>query len=116
MSEDLFQILRGDALGMPEAMEEFPWGESAIKVKAKTFLFLHHDGDGLSMTIKLPISRDFAEVFDFTSPAGYGLGRSGWITCRFAPHDEPDIDLLKRWIRESYRAVAPKKLAGLVPE
>lgn len=68
------------------------------------------------MTVKLPVSRDFALVFDFAEPAGYGLGRSGWISCRFAPGEEPDLDLLKRWIVESYRAVAPKKLAALLPE
>ena len=34
------------------------------------------------------------------------------------PPDTPEelyLDLLKRWIGESYRAVAPKKLAALVP-
>ena len=66
----------------------------------------------LSLTVKLPVSRDFALVFDFAEPAGYGLGRSGWISCRFGAGGA-DLDLLKRWIAESYRAVAPKKLAAL---
>ena len=68
-----------------------------------------------SLTVKLPVSRDFAEMFDFAAPAGYGLGRSGWITCRFAPGEAPDLDLMKRWLAESYRAVAPKKLGALLP-
>ena len=69
----------------------------------------------MALTVKLPVSRDFALVFDFAEPAGYGLGRAGWISCRFPPGGEvPDLDLLKRWIAESYRAVAPKKLAGLM--
>jgi len=38
-----------------------------------------------------------------------------WITCRFEAGEAGDLDLLKRWIAESYRAVAPKKLAALVP-
>ena len=50
-------------------------------------------------------------MFDFAEPAGYGLGRSGWISCRFGAGEAADLDLLKRWIAESYRAVAPKKLA-----
>jgi predicted DNA-binding protein (MmcQ/YjbR family) len=66
------------------------------------------------MTVKLPVSRDFAETFDFASPAGYGLGRSGWISCRLDPGEAPDLDLLKRWIAESYSAIAPKKLARLL--
>ncbi len=55
-------------------------------------------------------------VFDFAKPTGYGLGRSGWISARFWVKDEPDLDLLKRWIVESYRAVAPKKLSKELPE
>ena len=112
-----FEALRRHGLGFPEATEDFPWGHSAIKVRGKTFLWLDKSEAVLSLTVKLPVSRDFALVFDFAEPAGYGLGRSGWISCRFPPGGEtPDMDLLKRWIAESYRAVAPKKLAALVPE
>ena len=68
------------------------------------------------LTSRLPVSRDFAETFDFAAPARYGLGRSGWISCRLGAGEAPDLDLLKRWIAESYRAVAPRKLAALVPE
>ena len=110
-----FEQLRGFGLGLPEASEDFPWGHTALKVRGKTFAWLDESkGEGLSLTVKLPISRDFALVFDFAEPAGYGLGRSGWITCRFAPAETPDLDLMKRWIAESYRAVAPKKLTAQV--
>ena len=108
-----FAALRAHGLGFPEAQEDFPWGHTALKVRGKTFAWLG-DEDGFSMTVKLPVSRDFAEVFDFASPAGYGLGKSGWISCRFASGEEPDLDLLKRWVAESYRAVAPKKLGTLL--
>ena len=114
MIDRWYEALRRAALAMPEAVEEFPWGHAAIKVRGKTFLFLSKEED-LSLSVKLPVSRDFALVFDFAEPTGYGLGRSGWITARFAPGDEPDLELLTRWIGESYRAIAPKKLAALVP-
>ena len=111
-----FDALRSHGLAFPEAVEDFPWGHTALKVRGKIFASLY-EGDGeLSLTVKLPVSRDFALVFDFAAPAGYGLGRSGWISCRFAAGDDIDRDLLERWIAESYRAVAPKKLAALVPE
>lgn len=112
MSE-AFAALRAHGLGFPEAVEDFPWGHTALKVRGKTFVWLG-DEDGFGMTVKLPVSRDFAEVFDFASPAGYGLGKSGWISCRFGPGEEPDLDLMKRWLAESYRAVAPKKLGALL--
>ncbi len=113
-----FEALRGYRLGQPEATEDHPRGHSAIKVRGKTFVWLDkgEKGDGLSLTVKLPVSRDFALVFDFAEPAGYGLGRSGWISCRFAEGETPDLDLMKRWIAESYRAVAPKKLGALLPQ
>jgi len=108
-----FAALRAHGLAFPEAVEDFPWGHTALKVRGKTFVWLAEE-DGFSLTVKLPVSRDFAETFDFAAPAGYGLGRSGWISCRFAPGEEPDLDLLKRWLAESYRAVAPKKLGALL--
>ena len=116
--ESQFEALRAHGLGMPEASEDFPWGHCALKVRGKTFAWLDKDKDEgrLGLTVKLPVSRDFALVFDFAEPAGYGLGRSGWISCRFARGEAPDLDLLRRWIAESYRAVAPKKLAVQVPD
>ena len=113
-----FEALRTFGLGLPEATEDHPWGHSALKVRGKTFAWLDkgEKGDGLSLTVKLPVSRDFALVFDFAEPAGYGLARSGWISCRFPAGEKADLDLMKRWIAESYRAVAPKKLAAQLPE
>ena len=110
-----FQLLRDHGLAFPEASEDFPWGHSALKVRNKTFAWLSEDEARISyFTVKLPVSRDFAELFDFAAPAGYGLGKSGWITCSFQPGEEPDVDLMKRWLAESYRAVAPKKLGALL--
>ncbi|HTU12985.1 MAG TPA: MmcQ/YjbR family DNA-binding protein [Allosphingosinicella sp.] len=109
-----FATLRAHGLAFPEAQEDFPWGHTALKVRNKTFVWLDETDGKFSMTVKLPVSRDFAEMFDFASPAGYGLGKSGWISCRFAPEETPDLDLMKRWLAESYRAVAPKKLAALL--
>ena len=111
-----FQTLRAHGLAFPEAEEDFPWGHTALKVRGKTFAWLTEEEGVLGLTVKLPVSRDFAETFDFAEPAGYGLGRSGWISCRFGEADAPDLDLLKRWLAESYRAVAPKKLAALLPD
>jgi predicted DNA-binding protein (MmcQ/YjbR family) len=114
--EAWFEDLRGYGLSLPEASEDHPWGHSALKVRGKTFCWLDQSEAGLSVTTKLPVSRDFASVFDFTEPTGYGLGRAGWITSRFAGDTEPDLYLLRRWMAESYRAVAPKKLAATVSE
>lgn len=107
--------LRAAAFGFPGTIEDHPWGETAYKVRGKAFVFLHARPDGLSLTVKLPASRDFACMFDFAAPAGYGLGRSGWITCRLDEASDADPDLLLRWVAESWRAVAPKRLAAMMP-
>ena len=116
MAESDFETLRRHGLAFPEVEEDHPWGHCALKVRGKTFVWLDEGEEGLSLTVKLPVSRDFALVFDFAAPAGYGLGRSGWISCRFGADEAPDLDLLKRWLAESYRAVAPKKLGALLPD
>ena len=45
----------------------------------------------------------------FTKPAGYGLGKSGWVSVNF-DKGKPPVEIFKDWIEESYRAVAPKTL------
>jgi predicted DNA-binding protein (MmcQ/YjbR family) len=113
--EEAFAALRRHGLAFPEAAEDHPWGHCALKVRAKTFAWLNLDPGRLGVTVKLPVSRDFALCLDFTEPTGYGLGRAGWVTSVFSDGDAVDLDLLKRWLAESYRAVAPKKLAALLP-
>lgn len=108
--------LRDFALAYPETHEDFPWGERALKVKGKVFVFMHApEGGGLSITTKLPESGAAALTLTFASPTGYGLGKSGWISARFTPDDDIPVELLCAWIAESYRAVAPKKLLALLP-
>lgn len=52
-----------------------------------------------------------ALMLPFAEPTGYGLGKSGWVTATFnAGEKAPPVALLKQWLDESYRAIAPKKL------
>ena len=106
------EALRTFALGFPEAREDFPWGERVAKVGEKVFVFLGRDDEDLAVTVKLPSSGLLALSLPFASPTGYGLGKSGWVTARFAAKDKPPLDLLRKWIEESYRAVAPKNLVA----
>lgn len=107
-----YAVLRDYAMSFPEATEEFPWGHAAVKVKGKTFVFLSEEKNGLfSMSAKLPQSRDMALDLPFAEPTHYGLGKSGWVTASFENAKDAPVDLLKAWIDESYRAIAPKKLS-----
>jgi predicted DNA-binding protein (MmcQ/YjbR family) len=109
------QRLTAFALGYPGAEESFPWGERAVKVRGKTFLFMRADASHLSLSVKLPHAREFALDYPFTEPTGYGLGRSGWVTARFGPGAEIPVDVLCAWIDESFRAIAPKRLVAGLP-
>ncbi len=112
----VWERLKAFALGYPEAVEEHPWGETAMKVRKKTFMFMYSGDEKCGLTVKLPLSSEMALTLPFAEASGYGLGRSGWVTVKFAPDDAPPEDLLMEWIDQSYRAVAPKKLAAAAPE
>jgi len=38
------------------------------------------------------------------------------VTARFPRGKKVPVDILKLWIDESYRAIAPRKLVGQLPE
>jgi predicted DNA-binding protein (MmcQ/YjbR family) len=104
--------LRDYALTFPEATEEFPWGERAIKVKGKVFLFMRASDEEVSFSVKLPHSRFFVLDMPNTEPTHYGLGKHGWVTARFTSAPKDAVETYKMWVEESYRAVAPKKLVA----
>ena len=105
--------LRDHAMAKPEATEHFPWGERAIKVKGKVFLFMRADAQQLSLSTKLPQSAQVALLLPFATPTGYGLGKAGWVSAAFSASQPLPVEMLCAWIDESYRAVAPAKLAAL---
>lgn len=108
--------LREAALGYPDTTEDHPWGETAFKVRGrKAFCFMAGTEEGgFVVTFKLPFRAEDALAQPFAEPTGYGMGPSGWVTCRFGPDDAPPLELLCDWLDESWRAVAPKRLAQSV--
>jgi predicted DNA-binding protein (MmcQ/YjbR family) len=111
--EEAGQVLRDYAMSFPEAWEDFPWGDHVVKVGKKIFVFIgepDRNEGGLGLGVKLPQSAMEALEEPWATPTGYGLGKAGWVSLRFAAGSEPPVDRLKAWIDESYRAIAPKKL------
>jgi predicted DNA-binding protein (MmcQ/YjbR family) len=100
------------ALDKPGAYEDHPWGESVAKVGKKVFVFFGvSDSDGSGMSVKLPASQPLALAQPGVVATGYGLGKAGWVSVKFAEARLP-AEVLREWIDESYRAVAPKRLAA----
>lgn len=112
--------VREFALGLPGAVEEFPWGETVAKVNKKVFVFLGVD-DGShppGMTVKLTDEAAHAHALTApdAEPAGYGLGKAGWVHLPLAEQGAPAAELLCDWVEESYRAIAPQRLIAELDE
>jgi predicted DNA-binding protein (MmcQ/YjbR family) len=108
--DPILKELRAYGLALPGTHTKSPWpGHLDLAVKDKTFAYLSLEGEPLGVSCKLPKTAALALALPFCTPAGYGLGKSGWVSATFADA-EPDIDMLKAWLDESYRAQAPKKL------
>jgi hypothetical protein len=69
------------------------------------------DHDEFFISCKLPDSAPMALTLPGVAPTGYGLGKAGWVSAQYPPGKAP-VAMLKEWLRESYCAVAPKKLAA----
>ncbi|MER5293466.1 MmcQ/YjbR family DNA-binding protein [Streptomyces pharetrae] len=106
--------VREFALGLPGAAEEFPWGESVAKVNKKVFVFLGVDDGSYPLGVTVKLTDDTAHAHALTAPgaepAGYGLGKAGWVSVPLEPKGSPSAELLCDWVEESYRAIAPKRL------
>jgi predicted DNA-binding protein (MmcQ/YjbR family) len=106
--------VREFALGLPGAVEEFPWGESVIKVNKKVFVFLGVDDGsyppGITVKLKEDQVHEHAMSAPGAEPAGYGLGKAGWVSVPLGESGAPKAELLCDWVEESYRTIAPKKL------
>ncbi|WP_328445862.1 MmcQ/YjbR family DNA-binding protein [Streptomyces sp. NBC_00386] len=109
-----WQKVRGFALGLPGASEEFPWGETVAKVNKKVFVFLGLDDGSYPLGVTVKLKDEAAHAHALTSPgaqpAGYGLGKAGWVRVPLEEQGAPAAELLCDWIEESYRVIAPKRL------
>jgi predicted DNA-binding protein (MmcQ/YjbR family) len=100
------------ALNYPEAVLQHPWGHDAVKVRGKMFAAFGgaESPKAFSMTVKLPVSSEMALTLAWAEPTGFRLGKSGWVTARLTAGSDVELDTMKGWIDQSYRAVAPKAL------
>ena len=103
------------ALSFPETAEDRPWEDDVVvKVRGKIFVFAGSAGSR-RISVKLAESHAHALAIAGAEPTGYGLGRAGWVT---VPLRAPGVtvDVLRDWVEESYRIVAPKRLVATLDE
>ena len=116
-SESVIVELRAWGLKLPGAHGKSPWPDhDDLAVKDKTFAYLPPKGKPFTLSVKLPYTGYEALQLPFAQPTGYGLGKSGWVSFTPSEDDIPDIEQLKSWVEESYRAQAPRKLVKELDE
>lgn len=108
--------LRKIALAYPETEEGSSCNKISFKAGNKAFLYVGDNGDYYSIMLKLVASYQEAEVLASRFPKIYHPGKAGWVNAVFTPPEAPPRGLLKLWIDESFRALAPKKIVAILPE
>ena len=105
---------------LPEAqrVDIAEWGDHpTFRVRGKNFVFSDHDAARLSFKLTKDEAAAVVATEQAASPAGYGLGRHGWVDLKLGTDvDEERWVQLREWVRTSYTLVAPKKLARIVEE
>ncbi len=102
--------LRSRALAFPEVVEGDSCVKRSFKVRKKGFLYLGEKADEYNVMVKLGPSIDEACSLASNRPDTWSVGKAGWAILKFDPAEQPPEGLLERWMEESYRLQAPKKL------
>ena len=83
--------------------------KTAFKARKKSFLFLGELDGRYNIMVRLGDSRFEAEAVAEKDPDLVSVGPH-WVTAEFANKYKFPVGLVARWIDESFRLVAPKKL------
>jgi len=105
------KALKTFGMSLPGTEPKSPWpGHDDVAVNNKTFVYLSAESGALAISVKLPVTGPEALRLPHATPTGYGLGKSGWVSFTFAAGEPVPLETVKRWVMESYRAQAPKRL------
>jgi hypothetical protein len=107
-------------LTFPETTAGPGWQTTrALYVRKKMFAVFGANGealDALTLIFKLPVSAEMAEALPFVRPARGSFKQHNWVTAHFGPDEDvlAELPTLKGWLKQSYVAVAPKRLGKML--
>lgn len=103
---------------LPEAerVDIAEWGDHpTFRVRGKNFVFCDQKAEHLTVKLTPEEAEAVVATDPRASPAGYGLGRHGWVSVDVAPDAGGERwEEIAEWVQTSYTLVAPKRLARLV--
>jgi hypothetical protein len=90
-----------------------------MRVRKKMFAVFGEKGeplDALTIIVKLPISAGMVQDLPFVRESSGWYKQHDWVIAHFGPDDDilAEMDTLRAWLKQSYVAMAPKKLGRLV--
>ncbi|HNN95759.1 MmcQ/YjbR family DNA-binding protein [Haliangium sp. UPWRP_2] len=98
----IFAALQKHALSKPGAVEEYPWGDVAWKVRGKLFAVTGQDAAGV--TVKASLEDQAVLVQHPAIKIAPYVGRFGWVAIEIG--DAETLALACQLIDESYAALA----------
>ena len=106
-------------VGIRQIAESFPevsvgtvCNKDAYKARNKNFLFLWADDTEYKLKLKLADNLPEVQKLAKAEPDFYSVGSSGWVDIEMPLKKSPPKAILRRWIEESFRLNAPKKLVA----
>lgn len=109
-------------LTLPETDVAPGWGVTRyMRVRGKGFaVFGDKDEplDELTLTVKLPISADMVADLYYVRESKGWYKQHNWVIAHFNPEDDilVELDTLKAWMKQSYVAMAPRRLGRMISE
>ena len=109
-------------LSLPETDVAPGWGVTRyMRVRGKGFaVFGDKDEplDELTLTVKLPISAEMVADLYYVRESKGWYKQHNWVIAHFNPEDDilVELDTLKAWMKQSYVAMAPRRLGRMISE
>lgn len=101
-----FPAVQAHCLSLPDAVEDYPWGEIVYKIKGKLFAAM-----GRSLPLRVTVKADPTDAHSLVQRQGIEraayVGRYGWVTVTV--EDTDTLNLTLGLIEVSYGLVRGKR-------
>jgi predicted DNA-binding protein (MmcQ/YjbR family) len=110
------KAIRKIAMKYPETETGTSCNKVSYKAGKKSFVFVGSNETSYNVMLKVQGNLAEAQVLQAKPPDNYRIGLHGWMTIVLDHKKSPPAGLFERWIDESYRLIAPKKLVAVLDE